>query len=975
VSTATTILPSSSKELSRRDFLIRLSGGLAIGFVLPSLSRSGSALAASAPGAAINTWLQIGTDESITLTIGSSEMGQGSFSGLAQILAEDLMVDYTRVVTSQGGPTLSSPAPIGSSINTVGSSVTRSNYWKLRDAAATAREMLVQAAMNTIADPNRANYTVSNGVVTHNPSLSQLTYGQLATAAAALPAPTGAPLVADSDFKILGKTLPRFDIPAKVDGSAKYGIDIRLPNMLYGVMKHSPSLGGTLASTFAVPTTVAGRFIFYNNSLFDGNDPGPSPADDNAIAPDKTALLPGQTATFANFTTYVQGINGLMIDFANLPAGSTITAADFAFLRGATGDPSTWADVPVPISVTPRLGAGVNKTDRITIIFPDRSIVNQWLRVTVLASANTGLTSPDVFYFGNLVGDANGNGSVTISDIALTKSRNGQTADLFNPVDFNRSGSVTISDVAIAKSNNGHSLQALIAPDAPLPPPATLAVIPTRVVATTNRGLEATNNINAVVVVSTNTWDAWQAAKGLRVTWNLPANAANLNTAQFLADAQQLAVSATPFVSGGANPPGTLYTVEGNATTALSAINSGSGKVLDATYTLPYVSHACFEVLNCTVDYIAGVKCDVYAPTQSAKAALGIVTSITGLPASKVHINTTFLGGGLGRKAEVDFISQAVQAAMVLNRPIKVMWPREEDFTHDQYRPMALIHVVASVDAAGNIAGWAYRNISPSIIAQRGAVLGKTGDSQGYEASQNLPYAFGARVTEYVTHPSPIPVGFWRSVGASLNTFAVESMIDELATAAGVDPYLFRRNLLAANPRWLAVLDAAATLGDWNSPPPAGHFRGIAIGTAFNSIVAQVVEISAVTATGLRVNRASIAIDCYLAVNPGQIETQLIGGMVHGMNAALYGKQTFVNGAAQSKNFNQSRMIRMGEMPQVAVTLIPSPAIADRAQNIGGVGELGVPTFAPALANAYFKATGTRARALPLFPNAVMGGL
>ena len=171
------------------------------------------------------------------------------------------------------------------------------------------------------------------------------------------------------------------------------------------------------------------------------------------------------------------------------------------------------------------------------------------------------------------------------------------------------------------------------------------------------------------------------------------------------------------------------------------------------------------------------------------------------------------------------------------------------------------------------------------------------------------------------------------------------------------------------------MLDAAASLGNWTEPPPSGHYRGIAIGTAFNSVVAQVVEISSVSGTSLRVNRVSLAFDVYLPVNPGQIEAQMMGGIVHGLNAALYGQQTFANGAAQAKNYNKSRMIRMGEMPQIAVTILPGPAVADPAASIGGAGELGVPTFAPALANAYFKATGKRQRSLPFFPGATMGGL
>jgi isoquinoline 1-oxidoreductase beta subunit len=505
----------------------------------------------------------------------------------------------------------------------------------------------------------------------------------------------------------------------------------------------------------------------------------------------------------------------------------------------------------------------------------------------------------------------------------------------------------------------------------PAKPSSVIAVVPLSVAAGTGRGTEVAGTFNAVAVVSTNTWDAWRLARSLRVTWALPANAAALNDAQFIADGKALALNATPFVAGGANPPGTLYTVEGDATIAEAAITS-SAKTLDVMYTLPYVAHACMEVLSCTVDYVAGVKCDIYAPTQNGKGVLALAIQLTGLPADKIKVVTTFLGGGLGRKAEQDFVSQAIQVGMAINRPVKLTWQREEDFTRDQYRPMAVVRARAGLDAGGNIAGWAYRNVSPSILGQRGAVLGAKGDSQGYESSQGLPYDIGARVTEWVSHPSPIPVGFWRSVGASINTFAIESMIDELAAAAGQDPYQYRRSKLT-DPRWVAVLDAAATLGGWSSPLAAGRARGIAIGPAFNSIVAQVVEISG-TATSIRVRRVSLAIDCYIGVNPGSIDAQLTGGIVHGLNAALYGRQSFVNGAAQAKNFNRSRMIRMGEMPQVAVTLMSNPAASTRSTPIGGVGELGVPCLAPALANAYAKLLGTRVRTLPFFPNASMGG-
>ena len=324
-------------------------------------------------------------------------------------------------------------------------------------------------------------------------------------------------------------------------------------------------------------------------------------------------------------------------------------------------------------------------------------------------------------------------------------------------------------------------------------------------------------------------------------------------------------------------------------------------------------------------------------------------------------------------------------------RPLKLIWSREEDFTHDQYRPTALVRARAGLSGTGTnatIAGWEYRVISPSIGAQRGTVLnsdptkGVVGDSQGSEEARELPYAMGQRLTEYVTHPAQIPLGYWRSVGASINVFAVESMIDELANAAGADPYQFRRSRLAAAAvagsaaaqRWVDLLDKVATLANWGSPA-SGAYQGIAIGAAFNSIIAMVVELSTstttsstgVTTTSINIRKVSTALDSYLVVNPGSVEAQLQGGIVHGINAALYGRQSFVNGVAQRKNFNTYKMIRNQQMPVIQVTFT-QPDMLDRAATIGGVGELGVPTLAPALANAYFKSTGKRVRTLPFYP-------
>jgi isoquinoline 1-oxidoreductase subunit beta len=381
------------------------------------------------------------------------------------------------------------------------------------------------------------------------------------------------------------------------------------------------------------------------------------------------------------------------------------------------------------------------------------------------------------------------------------------------------------------------------------------------------------------------------------------------------------------------------------------------------------------------VNYVPGVSCDVYAPTQYASGVLSVVNQLTGLPLSQINVHTTYLGGGLGRKIEDDYVSQAVQVAMAVGKPVMLVWPREQNFLRDQFRPMALVRVQAGLDTHGNVLGWTYINVSPSILGQRGYPVGPTGDSQAYEGSQGLPYNFALRGTEYISHPSLIPVGFWRSVGMSINTFAVESAIDELAHLAGQDPYLFRLGLLT-DPNWTAVLNTVATMCNWSGGTPAGHGRGIAIGAYAGSIVAEVVDVSPVAGNGydgqpalFKINNVWIAFYCYLSVNPGQIQAQLIGGMVHGLNAALYGRQSFVNGVPQYPNFLQNRVIRGDEMPQVAVTVLPNPVESTVGAQLGGVGELGVFTLAPALANAWFAASGNRVRTLPFFPNATMGGL
>ncbi len=465
---------------------------------------------------------------------------------------------------------------------------------------------------------------------------------------------------------------------------------------------------------------------------------------------------------------------------------------------------------------------------------------------------------------------------------------------------------------------------------------------------------------NAVAVVSTDTYKAKNLANGISNNyWTAPANAALLDSNVFLAQAQQLMGRGAPYMAE----------QTGDAAAALTS----AAKTIDATYNFPYLAHACMEVLACTVRLTA-TTCEVWAPTQGPNSALTTVANVSGLPKTSITIYPTLMGGGLGRKIEQDFISQAVQVAKALpsGTPVKLTWTREQDMANDQYRPMAMIRVRAGLDNAGSVSAWNYRHISPSISKQRGATIGTKGDSQATEGSTTLPYNFGSRTVEYVIHPSPIPVGYWRSVGYSLNAFAVESAIDELALAANVDPLLFRQQLLANSTdplaaRTLACLNSAAAIGGWGTALPAGRARGLAVAQAFNTIVAECVEISG-TATSIRVYKVACAVDCGTAVNPDSVAAQMEGGIFHGLSAALWGEIKWTAGKPGATNFNKYRVLRMSEAPVITVNIINSGA------PMSGCGEPGVPPIAPAVANAYAKLTGTRLRSLPFFPGATMGG-
>jgi isoquinoline 1-oxidoreductase subunit beta len=381
------------------------------------------------------------------------------------------------------------------------------------------------------------------------------------------------------------------------------------------------------------------------------------------------------------------------------------------------------------------------------------------------------------------------------------------------------------------------------------------------------------------------------------------------------------------------------------------------------------------EVPSCTVKMTFSGStptfCEIWAPTQAAGWVVNTATKLTKLPSSAIVVHTTFLGGGLGRKIEQDYIWQAIQVALVVKKPVKLTWRREEDLAHDQYRPFALANVAATL-SSGKIKAWSYRTVSQSILGQRGWLGPGFVDSQAVEGAVHLPYDLGNHLVEWVPLTAGIPVGFWRSVGASINAFAVESTMDELAKAAGQDPFKFRYDHLASSAaqRFYSVLGAADLMSSsWRKTLPAGRAWGLAIAESFGTVVCEVVEISQPAAGSLRVHRVDCVVDCGTVINPDSVEAQMQGGILHALNATLWGQSTFTAGKASQQNFNRYRVMRLSEMPTVKVQILGS------TNPPSGVGEPGVPPLAPALANAYARLKGIRVYKLPFFPGATMGGL
>jgi isoquinoline 1-oxidoreductase subunit beta len=711
---------SCEADLERRVFLRRaalVGGGLVLALALPPTT--GGPRATAEAGGELNAWLRIGADDSITIVVDRSEMGQGVYTALPMLLAEELEVDLSQIKLLA--------APVGDAyINVLnggqvtGTSNSIQDAWeKLRKAGAQARLMLIAAAAQMWhVNPSECRAVKGKVVSAQGKTAS---YGQLAEAAAKIPVPKEVALKSAAQFRLIGKPLARLDTPDKVDGSAEFGLDVKLPGMLYAVIALSPTLGGKVIS---VESTMA-------------------------------STMPGVR----------------------------------------------------------------------------------------------------------------------------------------------------------------------------------------RILSTTS----------GVIVVADHFWQARKARDALQISWDPGPNGRLDNTViQTLLD-------------NAATKPGASALSRDEVATSLkgghaAAALERAAKTFSAVYELPLLAHATMEPMNCTADVKAD-RCDVYVGTQVQQMTQAAAAEAAGLKADRVNVHTTLLGGGFGRRLEVDFVPAAVEASKAVGAPVKLIWTREDDMTHDFFRPPAREEVTAGLDEKGRLLAWTLRIASPSITARFDPTNKNPFDSV-IEYVQNFPYAVAHFDLRYTRQEIGIEVGYMRSVSHAPNCFAIESSIDELAALASRNPLAFRLQLLAGKPRHTQVLERVAERSGWGHPPK-GRYQGLAFMEGYTANIAQVAEVS-IEDGRVKVHKITCVIDCGQTVNPRIVESQLESGIVYGLSAALWGNITLRGGRVQQRNFNDYRVLRLNETPEIDIHIIPSDAPP------GGIGETGVPPVAPAICNAIFAATGKRLRSLPI---------
>ena len=704
--------------LSRRTFLTAgaaAGGGLMLSLSLPGAGRETQAARTS--GFVPNAFIRIDSDGQVVLTMPYVEMGQGTYTAIPMLIAEELEVELKQVRLEHAPPNEKLYANPLLGIQVTGNSNAIRGAWKpLREAGATARTMLVAAAAKRWGvDP--ASCRAQTGEVLHPPTGRGAKYGELAADAARMPVPQPVALKRPEDFKLIGTPAKRLDTPAKVNGTAVYGIDVRPPGVKIATLAQSPVFGGRLKNVNdAAARTVKGvrQIVRLDDAV--------------AVVADHMGAAK-------------KGLEALVIEWEGGPHAKLTTAAIASELEYATLAPGAVAQ---------------------------------------------------------RIGDADG----------------------------------------------------------------AMAEAVTRV---------------------------------------------------------------------------------------------------DAIYQVPFVAHATLEPMNCTV-HVRKEGCEVWVGTQAIARAQAAAAEAAGLPPEKVVVHNHLIGGGFGRRLDVDGVTRAVQIARHVDGPVKVVWTREEDIQHDMYRPYWFDRLSAGLDQRGMPVAWTHRFAGSSVIARYLPAAFQNGlDPDSVEGAIDLAYALPNLRVEYLrVEPPGIPTAFWRSVGPSHNVFVIESFMDELAVAARQDPVAYRLALLDNAPRAKSVLALAAREAGWGRPMPARAGRGVSLQSVFGTYMAQVAEVEVSRRGVVRVRRVVCAVDCGTVVNPDTVRAQIESGIIFGITAALHGKITIKDGRVEQANFDTYQMLRMDEAPAIEVHIVQS------REPPGGMGETGTSAIVPAVTNAVFAATGRRLRAPPI---------
>lgn len=708
-------------HVSRRSLLkaAGVGGALLLTVQLPMAATK--AVARNAPPATFNAVVRIGADDVVTLVMPRVEMGQGTYTAVPMLIAEELEVDLARVRLEHAPADDKLYALPGGNVQvTGGSNSIRTAWLPMRQAGAAARMMLVSAAAQTWGVEASA-CNAHNGSVLHAASGRRLRYGELAARAAQLPVPKQIPLKDRAQFDKIGSAQKRLDGPEKVNGTARFGIDVQLPGLRVATVAASPVPGGRVKS---VDTAAALR---------------------------------------------VRGVRQV----------------------------------------------------------------------------------------------------VRLSDV-----------------------------VAVVADHMGAA----------------------------RKGLAAA-----------------------QVQWDDGA-AAQYSTATMIAE-----------LAKASEQDGATARKEGDVAAVRAGAAAQGHRTLEAVYQQPLLAQAPMEPMNCTV-HVRADGCEIWLGTQVPTRAQAAAAQAAGLPVDKVQVHNHLLGGGFGRRLDVDVVTQAVRIAREVKGPVKVVWTREEDMQHSTYRPYHYNRLSATLDAQGRPVAWHHRVTGSSIIARYAPAGFRNGVDTDAIRDAAGPYAFPNLLVQYVRQEPPegLLTGWWRGVGHMQNAIPVECFIDELARAAGQDAIAFRKPLLAKHPRALRVLEIAAEKSGWRQPLPKGRGRGIALTLSFRTYAAQVVEVSVDAEGNVKPERVVTVVDCGQVVSPATVEAQVQGGTVFGLSAALFGDISIKDGRVEQSNFHDYRVLRMNEMPVMETHVVPS------TEDPTGIGEIATVVITPAVLNAIHDATGKRVRRLPL---------